>query len=138
MITERAIMAAPQNRALGMEIIALVDREAVFRLAYRDDLAGNAETGVLHGGVITTLLDAVSGGAVFCSLPALSPVATLDLRIDYLKPATPGKDLFARARCYKTTRHIAFVRAWAYHQSQDDAVATASSLFMLSSSAKPL
>jgi len=137
-IRDRAIMIAPQNRKLGIDVLELTHREALFRLPYRDDLAGNAETGVLHGGVITTLLDAASGGAVFCALSKLVPVATLDLRIDYLKPAIPGNDLFALARCYKTTRHIAFVRAWAYHQTRDDAIATASSVFMLSSSPKQI
>jgi len=137
-IRDRAIMIAPQNRKLGIEILKLTHREALFRLPYRGDLIGNPDTGVLHGGVITTLLDAVSGGAVFCALAELVPVATLDLRIDYLKPAVPGTDLFALARCYKTTRHIAFVRAWAYHETREDAIATASSVFMLSSSPKQI
>ena len=56
------------------------------RVAYRAELVGNPETGVVHGGVITTLLDSVCGLAVFSSFTQMRPVATLDLRIDYLKP----------------------------------------------------
>ncbi len=60
------------------------------------------------------------------------PIATLDLRIDYMKPATPGKDLLARAECYKLTRNVAFVRGVAYHDDPSDPIATSVATFMLS------
>jgi acyl-coenzyme A thioesterase PaaI-like protein len=60
------------------------------------------------------------------------PIATLDLRIDYMKPATPGRDLLARAECYKVTRNVAFVRGVAYHDDPSDPIATTVATFMLS------
>ena len=58
-------------------------------------------------------------------------IATLDLRIDYLKPATPGRDVVARAHCYKLTRDIAFVRGVAFHDDEADPIATSAGTFML-------
>jgi len=86
---------------------------------------------VLHGGVITTLLDNCAGIAVATALPDLRSIATLDLRIDYMKPATPGLDVIGYTRCYKVTRHIAFVNGVAYHESADDPIATTAMTFML-------
>jgi len=56
--------------------------------------------------------------------------ATLDLRIDYMKPARPHEDVFAYAECYKMTRQIAFVRGVAYQDSEDNPVANAAATFM--------
>ncbi len=123
----------PQNRALGLELFDF-DRaasSATMRLPYRPELAGDPRTGVLHGGAITTLLDACAGAAVFVRLWSPDPIATLDLRIDYLRPATPGRDTFARAVCYHVTRSVAFVRALAHHGEPERPIASASATFML-------
>ena len=77
-------------------------------------------------------MDACCGAAVFMALKQPVPIATLDLRIDYLKPAPPGRDVIARARCYKVTKNVAFVRCVAYHEREDDPIASAVGSFMLS------
>src|ERR1041384_3378267 len=104
-----AILASrvvPHNTALGIRIVDVLDHEAVFELPYDAKLVGNPDTGALHGGAITAMLDACSGAAVFAALPSLVPIATLDLRIDYLKPAEPGKPVIGKASCYKMTRNV--------------------------------
>jgi len=121
----------PHGRALGLALEELGDAHAVLRLPWAEQLVGNPVTGVLHGGVITTLMDTVCGVAGMCALTDPSPFATLDLRIDYLRPATPGRDLLARADCYRVTRSILFVRGTAYHEAPDDPVANATATFML-------
>lgn len=121
----------PHNEALGLEVVDFHDTGITIRLPYDPRWIGNPDTGVLHGGVITTLLDAVSGAAVFVRLGLGVAIATLDLRIDYLKPTTPGRNVVARADCYKVTRSVAFVRATAYHDDVGDPIASASSTFML-------
>lgn len=122
----------PHNQALGLELIDF-DRKgvAVMRLPWSEALVGNPESGVLHGGVITSLLDATAGAAVFVALWSPTPIATLDLRIDYLKPATPGRDVVARATCFKVTSSVAFVRGAAYHDDEADPIASAAATFML-------
>ncbi|MBI4954215.1 MAG: PaaI family thioesterase [Myxococcales bacterium] len=121
----------PHNRALGMELVSLDDADAVMRLPYAPHLVGNPDTGVLHGGAVSSLMDACCGAAVFMALAEPVPIATLDLRIDYLKPAAPGQDVIAHACCYKVTRNVAFVRSVAFHDSEADPIASAVGAFML-------
>lgn len=122
----------PHNRALGMEIVEVARGEAVFRLPHDPKLVGNPDTGVIHGGAITALLDGASGAAVFAALDELVPIATLDLRIDYLRPADAGRAVLARATCYKMTRNVAFTRAVAYHEDPADPIAHSVGTFMVS------
>lgn len=125
----------PHNKALGMELLELERGEAKFRLPYDAKLVGNPDTGVLHGGAITALLDAASGASVFAALTEWVPIATLDLRIDYLRAAEPGRDVVCHATCYKRTRNVAFTRAIAYHDDPADPIASSVGTFMLSTKA---
>jgi uncharacterized protein (TIGR00369 family) len=125
----------PHNMALGLRILDVTATEVFVELPYDAKLVGNPETGTLHGGAITALLDACSGRSVFAALTEPMPIATLDLRIDYLKPAEPHKPVIARATCYKLTRNVAFTRAVAYQDHPDDAVAHAVGTFMLATKA---
>jgi uncharacterized protein (TIGR00369 family) len=122
----------PHNQALGIQVIEVTSAGVVFELPYDPRLVGNPDTGTLHGGAITALLDACSGAAVFAALAELVPIATLDLRIDYLKPAEPGKAVICRASCYKMTRNVAFTRAVAHQDDPDDVIAHSVGTFMLS------
>jgi uncharacterized protein (TIGR00369 family) len=126
-------MNVPHNKALGIWIEDMQPRTALFRLPYDEKLVGNPDTGVLHGGAITALLDGASGAAVFASLVTdFVPIATLDLRIDYLRPAEPTRDVYARAHCYKMTKNVAFTRAVAYHDDEENPIAHSVGTFMLS------
>lgn len=124
--------AIPHVSALGIELMTLEKGRMTLRLPYDERLVGNPQTGTLHGGVITTLLDTVAGLSVYTVLDRMVPIATLDLRIDYLKPATPGRDVIGFAHCYRRTRNVAFVRGLAFHDDRDDPIAHAAASFMLS------
>jgi len=128
----------PQAVALGMETVSWEADAATLKVAYKPELVGDPDTGVIAGGVVTTLLDHACGQAVMAKLGAPTPIATLDLRIDYMRAAEPGLDIFARAHCYKLTRSIAFVRAAAYDRDHEDPVATAQAAFMLTGPAEPV
>ena len=121
----------PHCQRLGMTVARTGPREAAVRLPYRDELIGDPARGVVFGGVITTLLDHAGGLAVFCSLTELKAIATLDLRIDYLRAAEPGCDLVGRAECYKLGAQVAFVRGTAWDRSPDDPFASMLATFML-------
>lgn len=121
----------PHNTALGLSAVDVGPGWVVSRLPYADKLVGNPETGVLHGGAITATLDAASGLAVFLKMKAPTRIATIDIRIDYMCPATPQRDVLVRAECFKLTHHVAFTRALAYHDNPDDPVASAAGTFMI-------
>jgi uncharacterized protein (TIGR00369 family) len=120
----------PHSLALGIEALAVSGGIARFRLPWAAHLAGNPDSGVLHGGAISALLDACCGASVISALTETKPIATLDLRIDYLRPADARRDVTARAECYKLTRNVAFVRALAFHDEADP-IAAAAGTFML-------
>ncbi|MDJ0948141.1 MAG: PaaI family thioesterase [Alphaproteobacteria bacterium] len=125
----------PHIRALSMRALEIGDGVAVMLLPYQETLVGDVESGVLHGGAVTTLIDSAAGLAVLAAMAEPGPIATLDLRIDYLRPATPGKDVLARAECFRMTRQVAFVRASAYHadEGEDDPVAACQASFVVKS-----
>jgi uncharacterized protein (TIGR00369 family) len=129
--------ASPHMRELGIKFLSADAGVVVAMLPYRDELVGDPMTGVLHGGVVTTLLDSTGGAAVFSKIGVPTPIATLDLRIDYLRPSTPQAPLYARVECYKLTRSIAFCRGTAYNDDEDDPVASMSATFMLRTQALP-
>src|SRR5579864_5212565 len=115
----------------GLTLDRAAPGEAWSSLPYRPVFVGDASTGVLHGGVVTAMLDESCGMAVQLALDGSRAIATLDLRIDYQKPATPGLAICAHSKCTRVTRSIAFVRSTAYQESEDDPVATATACFML-------
>ncbi len=138
-LAERFIFGpVPHHRALGLRFVSADVGKAEIELPYSPELVGDPSTGVLHGGAITTLLDTVSGCAVFTALKPLRRVATLDLRIDYMRPAEAGKDIRASAECYRVTKQIAFVRAIAHDGDPARPVATSAGTFnIFESKSKP-
>jgi uncharacterized protein (TIGR00369 family) len=127
---QQITVISPYSRELGLRLHGVEPDWCVIKVLPDERLVGNPATGVVHGGVITALLDSCYGLAIFVKLDKLRPMATLDLRIDYLKPATPGREIFGGAVCYKLGHELAFVRGAAYHDSPDDPIATSSAIFM--------
>lgn len=121
---------APHSREIGLKLRSVDPDWCVISVMPDARLVGNTETGVVHGGVVTTLLDSCYGLAVFVRMGALRPMATLDLRIDYLKPAAPGREVLGGSVCYKLGHELAFVRGCAYHDSPADPIATSAAIFM--------
>ncbi|MCL5777728.1 PaaI family thioesterase [Limibaculum sp. FT325] len=121
----------PFSRDIGMRLHSAGDGVALLSVPYDARLVGDPQTGVMHGGVITALLDTACGSAVMAAPAKLRSTATLDLRIDYMRPAQPGKRVMARAECYRMTRTIGFARAVAYHDTPEDPIASAAGTFIL-------
>ena len=98
-------------------------------MPYQKNLVGDPKTGVLHGGVITTLLDSCCGAAVMTAGDAKTSTATIDLRIDYMRPAKPERNITAEAMCYRVTNSVVFVRASAQDGTKKIPIATATGAF---------
>lgn len=121
--------AVPHNHDLGMVIESLGSAAAVMRLPYRDLLLGDAQRGWVYSSVLYSLADAASGMAAFCALGELASIATLDLRIDYMRPTPAGHDLLARAVCYRLARQVAFTRCTLHLADDDEICAIATGTF---------
>lgn len=119
------------GRALGLEFRASGSNWAELGLPWREELVGVPETGVLASGAIVSLIDTASGISVWVALDRFIPILTLDLRLDYLRPAIEGETIVARCECVKLTRRIAFVRGIAHGGDDTRPIALSAATFML-------
>ena len=129
----QALESLPHNAKLGIRLVDLAPGRCTTYIEFRPELVGDPSRGVLHGGVVTTLIDATAGAAVYASIAPGRSLATLDMRIDYLKPTKRDKRLYATAELYRLTRRIAFVRASAYQDDRANQVANCVASFMIGS-----
>lgn len=128
-IARQFIEALPHCRALSMQVEDIGDGVAVISMPYDPRLVGDPKSGVIHGGAVSALLDTSGGAAVMSHPDAPAGTATIDLRIDYMRAATPGQRITARAHCHHITRSVAFVRAETFDENFDAPVAVANGAF---------
>lgn len=135
---EGFVSVLAQCQALGIRVIAARENELILELPYSEQIIGNPDNGVIHGGAITTLMDTTAGAAVLCAMPEFELCPTLDLRVDYMRAAKPGMPVYARASCYRRTSNILFMRCEAYQVDRSVAFCVATFMRMGTKGVKSL
>jgi uncharacterized protein (TIGR00369 family) len=123
--------AVGHGRILGLEFRASGEQWVELAMPWREDLVGVEHSGVLASGAIVSLIDTAGGAAVWVALGRFQPIVTIDLRLDYLRPALKHETLIARCRCTKLTRQIGFISGVAHTGDAERPVALATGTFML-------
>ncbi len=127
---EAFIAGIPYAAASGMQVSDMGQGHASLLLPARATWTGDAERKLIHAGCLSVLADTACGVAVGTALEALEPFATLDLRMDYLRPPVAETDLICRAECHRLSRSVAFVRGELHQPGQSEPVATVNATFM--------
>ena len=116
--------------ALGIHYVAHGADWVELGLEYSEKLVGISETGVIASGPIISLMDMATSMAIWVKLNRFRHQATLDMRVDYLRPATPGRRIHGRGECYRVTNSVGFVRGLAHDGDAADPVAHVTGTFM--------
>jgi uncharacterized protein (TIGR00369 family) len=124
------VIARGHCQHLGLELDGIGDNWCALKLPYSDKVVGDPETGIMASGPIVALMDMAAGMSIFAARKVFSPHVTLDLRVDYPRPATPGSAVYGRAECYRMTKSVAFVRGIAHDGDADRPVAHVAGTFM--------
>ena len=131
-LIEKMVRFIPHAVLQGICLERIDGEEVTMRLPYREELVGNPETGAIHSGVLTVLLDHTLGTAgLCCDRVGATITPTLDLRIDHLGIAPAGRDILAAARVYKVTSRVIFVEGFAYYESRDKPIARATGSWVM-------
>jgi len=128
-VCHRSLQTVRHSRSLGLEVVSAEEEGVCLRLPWREDLVGNPETGVLHGGAIFAMMDHAGGMANACRLyPSFEITPTVDFRVDHLHAPAPGKAVICRASCYRLTPNVTFVRMTSWEEGQEDGEPVATGL----------
>lgn len=104
---EDLIRIPPFHGWLGLTLVEASPGHAVVRVPYKDELIGNPLIPAIHGGITAALIDLAGGAVTFAALGI--PTPTIDMRVDFLRPALSEMDLVAVARAVNIGSTIAYV-----------------------------
>lgn len=116
--------------ALGVDYVGHGPDWVELALDYNEKLIGVVASGILASGPIISLMDMATSMAVWVKLDRLCHQTTLDLRIDYPRPAVPGRRIIGRGECYRITKSVGFVRGLAHDGEAADPIAHVTGTFM--------
>lgn len=130
-IRESFVERMPFNRILGIDVLSLHHDRPELRFDMRPDLVGNYTRNILHGGVISSVLDVTGGLVAFLGVQQklkgkpvaeiverFSRIGTIDLRIDYLRPGL-GDWFLARGFPLRTGNKVAVTRMELFNDRND-------------------
>jgi uncharacterized protein (TIGR00369 family) len=126
----RFVAAVRHCELLGIEVVKASQQGATLALPYAESIVGDPTTGVIHSGALTTLMDTALGVAVPLALQKFELCPTLDLRIDYMGAAEPGRTVLGEAQIYRITDNVIFARGTAFQGDASRPIAYCVATFM--------
>ena len=119
----------PFHKVLGLTLIDMRDGFASIRIPFRQELVGDPRTNRIHGGVISTAMDAAGGAAVITTLTGPEDqIATVDIHIDYLHPGKP-EDIIVEGTIVRNGNSLVFTHMVARHDDDDKILAQARAVY---------
>jgi uncharacterized protein (TIGR00369 family) len=125
-----AMERSGHGAALGFQVTKVGRGEVEVTFPYKEEVIGNPVTGVVHGGVIVSLLDTCCGCAAITMLTSAAVTPTMDLRLDYMHPAQPHKTIYVAAKVYRDTSNVMFCRGSAWQDDRENPIAHCVATFM--------
>jgi uncharacterized protein (TIGR00369 family) len=123
------------NKLIGTRYHGHGDGWCELALPYSETLVTDTATGILASGPIFTLMDMATSLSIWLKTGTFQPQATLDLRIDYLRPARPGNTVIGHGECYHVTKSIAFIRGHAHDGDPEKPIAHVAGTYFFTASA---
>ncbi|PSF11436.1 PaaI family thioesterase [Marinobacter shengliensis] len=120
----------PHGRDLGMQVVSVDQGQVCMRLTPQSWMFAQEDTNEICTSVLYSLADSAGGLAVFAGVLELMPIATLDLRMDYLRPVSGDRALLAVATCRHLTNEVAFIHCDILSEGNRELLATANATFM--------
>ncbi len=118
---QKAIGTVIHCQLMNISIVNAQEGKLTLMLPYSGNILGDTHSGiidgdVIDGGALTTLMDTACAFAAATTQGDMAMTPTLDLRMDYIKPAVPGLNIIGEARAYQLSHKVIFARGLAYHE----------------------
>jgi len=118
---EQIESSIPFHKLLGFKVDKFEKGRVTLFLPFRAEFIGNFVSGVYHGGVLSGILDAVAGITAISQVypdVAMDKLATMDMRVDYLKPVK-GQDIYIHGKVSSAGKRAIFVNMWITYPDDD-------------------
>jgi uncharacterized protein (TIGR00369 family) len=128
----------PFNQVLGIRVESFDPKKPQLRFDMKPELIGNPTRGILHGGVISAVLDVMAGFSIHAAMleegkrehsEGFPKMGTIDLRVDYLRPGR-GKHFIATGHVVRLGSRVAVTHMDLVNDSGEQ-VATGSAAYMI-------
>jgi uncharacterized protein (TIGR00369 family) len=100
-------------------------------LPWRAELVADEEAGIFASAAVVSLIDMAGGTACWVRMGRFVPIATIDLRVDYLRAAERGETVIARGECHRLTRSVGFTRGQAHGGDPSRPIASFAATYMI-------
>jgi len=115
--------------SLDIRPVLIGEGKSMFSMTLPEDFSD--ASGKIHSGALSLIMDSILGMTVYTALDSLKPIATINLRADYLEDVKPGVRLVCSAQCDKLRDEVAFISGTLTEEASGALLATGSGAFMV-------